>query len=55
VVEPVKVIQNRGMVWFIKKDRQARHVLNAKNGNVDVNLVDCYLVISGFLLMVFWY
>jgi hypothetical protein len=56
VVEPVKVIQNRGMVWFIKKDRQARHVLNAKNGNVYVNLlVDCYMVISGFLLMVFCY
>jgi hypothetical protein len=54
VVEPVKVNRNRGLVWFIKNERQVHHALNDKNGNVDVNLLlDYYMVISGFLLTFF--
>jgi hypothetical protein len=52
-MEPVKVNQNHGMVWYIKKDRQANQVLNDKNGNVYVNLADYRMVISGFLLTFF--
>jgi hypothetical protein len=54
VMEPVKVNQNHGMVWYIKKDRQANQVLNDKNGMFMSILQIIVWLYQGFFWDFFW-